>query len=87
MTIKTTNFTYIPGELSLERLPGPSGTIDDSTRFRLEGNWAAGMAKGADHMQLIYEALEIAANSNDKFKQVFNAFVQEFMVLNADWVD
>jgi len=87
MTIETTNFTYIPGELSLERLPGPSGTISDSTRFRLEGNWAAGMAKGADHMQLIYEALTIASVGDDKFRQVFNAFVQEFMALNADWVD
>jgi hypothetical protein len=80
MPVETTRFTYIPGGLTIERLnPGYSG------RFRLEGNWAIGRAEGSDHFQLIYEALEIAAHSDDKFKKVFEAFVNEFMTLTEDW--
>ena len=76
--IETTNFTYIPGTLTIERT--------EPNRFKLEGNWSVGLT-ATDHMQLIYEALEIAAHSNDKFKQVFAAFVTEFMELTSDWDD
>ena len=78
MSIEATDFTYIPGQMSISR---------NGHRFTLEGNWAIGSVEGTDHMQLIYEALEIAAHSNDKFKKVFEAFVTEYMELTATWDD
>lgn len=69
---------YIPGTLELTKL--------SDTRFRLEGNWSISNG-GSDHQQLIYEALEIAANSNDQFKAQFAAMCKEYLELTADWAD
>ncbi len=78
---------YKTGMLEIEKL--------SPFRFRLEGNWMVGnRGDGADHMQLIYEALEIAAQSNlaltadwDAFKEDFKLMRDEFLALTADWVD
>lgn len=69
---------YIPGTLQITKL--------SDTRFRMEGNWSI-QNGGSDHLQLIYEALEIAANSSDQFKQQFRAMCDEQLKLTADWVD
>ncbi len=69
---------YIPGTLELTKI--------SATRFRLEGNWSMENG-GSDHQQLIYEALEIAANSSDKFKAQFRAMCEEYLELTKDWVD
>jgi hypothetical protein len=53
------------------------------TRFRLEGNWSIGNG-GTDHQQMIYEALEIAAHSDDKFKLAFAAMCEEWLELTKD---
>jgi hypothetical protein len=68
---------YIPGQMTIERLPGG--------RFKLEGNWALGPTQGSDHFQLLYEALEITAASDDKFKVTFKAMLDEYMTLTYDW--
>lgn len=69
---------YIPGTLELHRI--------SATRFRLEGNWS-GANGGTNHQQLIYQALEIAANSSDQFKAQFKAMCEEYLELTKDWVD
>ena len=69
---------YVPGTLELTKL--------SDTRFRLEGNWSIDNG-GTDHQQMIYEALEIAAHSNDKFKLAFKAMCEEYLELTKDWVD
>ena len=69
---------YIPGTLELTKL--------SDTRFRLEGNWSISNG-GSDHQQIIYEALEIAANSNDKYKLQFKSMCEEYLELTKDWVD
>ena len=63
---------YIPGTLQLTKL--------SDTRFRLEGNWS--LVNGVtDHQQLICEALEIAAKSDDLFKAQFQGMYDEYMEL------
>lgn len=69
---------YIPGTLQITKL--------SDTRFRLEGNWSISN-HGSDHQQLIYEALEIAANSTDQYAPQFKAMLAEYMAITADWVD
>lgn len=69
---------YIPGTLQITKL--------SETRFRLEGNWSLAN-HGSDHCQIIYEALEIAANSNDQYKAQFRAMCEEYLELTKDWVE
>lgn len=68
---------YVPGTLSIVR--------DSDTRFTLTGNYQIAGTHAADHFQLIYEALEIAAHSDDKFKPAFRAMCDELMGLTAHW--
>lgn len=73
--------SYIPGQLKITRNEPNS----HSGKFTLEGNFMVGGNCDADHFQLIYEALVIAANSDDKFAPQFRAMLKEFMDLTADW--
>jgi hypothetical protein len=68
---------YMGNQFTVERLP--------DNRFRFEGNWSVGTVRGDDHFQLIYEALEIAAASNDKFKETFRKFGDELLEKTVDW--
>lgn len=70
---------YVPGSLMIER--------SSDGRFTLTGNYQIGGTHPADHAQLIFEALEIAANSTDKFAPAFRAMCDEFMDLTLDWAD
>ena len=67
---------YVKGQLKMELLKDENGT-----RFRLEGNFL----KSPDHCQLLYEALELAANSDDLFKSHFEAMLEETIELTAKW--
>ena len=73
--------SYIPGQLKIMRNEPDSY----SGKFTLEGNFTLGGNCDVDHLQLIYEALEIAANSGDKFTPQFRAMLKEFMELTVDW--
>lgn len=73
--------SYIPGSLSIKRNVEGSHT----GRFTLEGNFQVGDMVNTDHFQLIYEALEIAANSTDKIAPQFRAMCDELMQLTMDW--
>lgn len=70
---------YVPGSLVITR------QLDG--RFTLEGNYQVVGTHAADHFQLIYEALKIAAHSNDKFKPAFRAMCDELMGLTSHWDD
>lgn len=70
--------SYILGQLTIEK--------DGDNRFVMRGNWADKI-RGTDHMQIIYEALEIAANSNDPFAKFFEAMLKEFVDITEHWVD
>lgn len=77
MTLEVLPAVYIPGSLQVSR--------DSDSRFTLQGNYMVGATHNADHMQLIYEALEIAANSDDKFAPTFAAFRDELLKLTEHW--
>lgn len=63
---------------------GKMKLVKNGTRFTLEGDvWPND--DGSDHFQLIYEALEIAAHSQDKFAPEFHDMVSELMNMSADW--
>jgi len=68
---------YVPGSLELTR--------EGETRFVMRGNYMIGGTHAADHCQLIYEALEIAAHSNDPFANVFAAMRDEWLSLTETW--
>lgn len=68
---------YVRGSLVIER--------ETDSRFVLKGNYMLGGTHTADHFQLIYEALEIAANSKDKFAPTFRAMCDELMDLTRTW--
>lgn len=52
----------------------------DGLSFRLEGS--------IDHaFQLIYEALEIAAASNDIYAPEFSALADKLLFESADWME
>lgn len=70
---------YIPGQLKIGR------TSD--RLFYLIGNYCVPDNIGTDHQQLIYEALEIAAHSTDKFAPQFRAMCDEYLELTKDWAD
>lgn len=53
-------------------------------RFTLEGDITIG-GTNTDHSQLLYEALEIAAASKDKFAPEFADFCAEYLELTKDW--
>lgn len=69
---------YIPGQLKITKV--------NDDRFVLEGNY---MVRGiaTDHQQLIYEALEIAANSTDQYAPQFRAMCDEYLDLTKHWDD
>ena len=73
---------YVRGSLEIVR-----GEPEYANRFTLRGNYQIAGTHTADHFQLIYEALEIAAHSNDKFAPVFRAMCDELMDLTRDWAD
>lgn len=73
---------YVRGSLIIKR---QEPTTDG--RFTLEGNFHVTKTMQADHFQLIYEALEIAAHSDDKFAPAFRAMCDELMDLTRDWAD
>ena len=73
---------YVPGSLEIVR-----GEPEHAGRFTLRGNYQAVGTHTANHFQLIYEALEIAAHSNDKFAPAFRAMCDELMALSEDWAD
>lgn len=55
-----------------------------NNRFILEGDCNP-KDHSSDHFQLIYEALEIAAHSDDKFASDYADMVAELMILTANW--
>ncbi len=66
---------YQVGKMTLTR---------DGDRFTLTGDvMPSGL--GSDHYQLIYEALEMAAASDDKFAQDFSLMRDEIVSLSSDW--
>ena len=71
---------YIPGELEITRQDAAY-----SGRCTLAGNFNVSKNIATDHLQLIYEALEIAAHSDDKFAPQFRAMCDELMALTQDW--
>lgn len=73
---------YVRGSLEVVR-----GEPEHANRFTLRGNYQIVGTHTADHFQLIYEALEIAANSDDKFAPAFRAMCDELMDLTRDWAD
>ncbi len=70
---------YIPGQLRVRRL--------SDRLFCLVGNYCVQQNVGTDHQQLIYEALEIAANSDDRFAPQFRAMCDEYLKLTENWAD
>jgi len=70
---------YVPGSLTIER--------EANGRFNLTGNYQIHGTHAADHFQLIYEALEIAAHSTDKFAPAFQAMLNELMEKTVHWDD
>ena len=69
---------YVKGQLTIEK--------NGEGRFIMYGNWSE-LNRGTDHQQLIYEALEIAANSTDRYAPQFRAMCDEYLELTKDWVD
>jgi hypothetical protein len=69
--------TYITGQLKLTR---------KGVQFTLNG-LVMPETNASDHFQLIYEALEIAARSNDEYAKDFAAMRDELMALTEDWGD
>lgn len=69
--------TYVFGQMKLTK---------NGNRFTLEGNVMPNQ-DDSDHFQLIYEALEIAAHSQDIFSSDFADMCAEFMNMSVDWID
>ena len=69
---------YVVGQMKIE-------LSEDRQSFTLKGN--ALKDRSSDHFQLIYEALEIAANSKDAFKADFASMRDELLAQSADWMD
>lgn len=67
---------YVTGSLKM--------TLNTDNTFTLTGNCFF-ENRGTDHQQLIYEALEIAANSRDRFANQFRAMCNEYLELTKDW--
>lgn len=67
--------SYRMGSLTLKRA---------GKRFTLEGDVDPSNL-GSDHFQLIFEALSMAADSDDPFKQDFALMLSELTEQSADW--
>ncbi len=67
---------YRPGRVSLMK--------DQSGRFSLNGDFDS-PGREIDHFQLIYEALEIAGQSEDLYASQFQGLCREIGDLSSDW--
>lgn len=79
--MQATTGAYVPNRMKLT----PN---KETGRFTMEADYCRpNSINTSDHFQLIYEALEIAAHSDDRFKQAFRDMCDELLNLSKDWMD